>query len=196
MAQHETPNGHNMKKSPKTKGIGTEAVKAKTGKTLSEWFRILDDLGAKKLPHKEIVKHLHEKEKVPGWWCQMVTVEYERARGLRELHQKSTGGFAASASRTLDAPLSKVYKAWADEVQRSLWLPKGKIQVTTTTKNKYFRAAWDGNKSRINVGFYAKGADRCQVALDHEKLRSAAECAKMKKYWHAALGRLEKLLAP
>ena len=121
----------------------------------------------------------------------MVTVEYERARGLRELHQKSSGDFSASASRTLDAPLSKVYEAWADETQRSRWLPKGKIQVTTATKNKYFRAAWDGNKSRINVGFYAKGADRSQVALDHEKLRSAAECVKMKKYWHAAFTRLE-----
>jgi hypothetical protein len=183
-----------MKKPNTQKRMNDDAVKSKTGKTLSEWFRILDDLGAKKLPHKEIVKHLHEKENVPGWWCQMVTVEYERARGLRELHQKSSGEFAASASRTLDAPLSKVYEAWADETQRSRWLPKGNIQVTTATKNKYFRAAWDGNKSRINVGFYAKGTDRCQVALDHEKLRSAAECAKMKKHWHAAFTQLETYL--
>src|SRR3984957_18215421 len=108
MAQQGAIQGHIMKKSQNTKGIGAEAVKAKTGKLLTEWFRILDALGAKKLPHKEIVNYLHEKEKVPAWWCQMVAVEYERARGLRELHQKSSGEFDAPPSRTLAAPLSKV----------------------------------------------------------------------------------------
>ena len=184
-----------MKKPKVAKPMGDAAVKAKTGKVLAEWFRILDRVGAKKRPHKEIVKYLKEIEKVPSWWCQMVTVEYERARGLRELYQKSDGLFATSASRTLNAPLARVYKAWADETQRAEWLPNGKMEVTTATTDKSIRAAWDGNKSRLNVGFYGKGAGRCQVALDHEKLRSAAERAKMKKYWLDALGRLEEFLA-
>jgi len=183
-----------MKKPKEAKRMSDETVKAKTGKVLGEWFRILDNFGAKKLPHKEIAKYLHEKEKVPSWWCQMVTVEYERARGLREMYQKAGGGFAASASRTLVAPLAKVYEAWADETQRRRWLPDGKMDVTTTTKNKYFRAAWGDNRSRVNVGFYAKGAGRCQVAMDHEKLRSAGERAKMKKYWLDALICLESFL--
>lgn len=183
-----------MKKPKVAKPMGDDAVKAKTGKVLAEWFRILDSAGAKRRPHKEIVKYLKEKENVPSWWCQMVTVEYERARGLRELYQKADGLFATSASRTLNAPLARVYKAWADERQRAEWLPKGKMEVTTARKDKSIRAAWDGNKSRLNVGFYNKAVGRCQVALDHEKLPSAAERAKMKEYWLDALGRLEKYL--
>lgn len=184
-----------MKNLKTAKPMGDGAVKTKTGKVLVEWFLVLDRAGAKKWPHKEIVKYLKDEEKVPSWWCQMVTVEYERARGMREVYQKADGLFAASASRTLNAPLARVYDAWADETQRRAWLPKGKMDVTTARENKSLRAAWDGNKSRVNIGFYGKGAGRCQVALDHEKLRSAAERAKMKKYWLEALGRLEKHLA-
>src|SRR5579863_7088765 len=162
----------NMRKLAAAKKIGGDVVKAKTGKVLADWFRILDSAGAKKWPHKEIATYLKEKEKVASWWCQMVTVEYERARGLREVFQKADGLFAASASRTLDASLSRVYDAWADEAQRAQWLPDVKMEVTTARENKTIRAAWNGNKSRVNIGFYGKGAGRCQVALDHEKLAS------------------------
>ena len=36
--------------------MSDEAVKAKTGKTWKEWFAILDQAGAIKLTHQEIVK--------------------------------------------------------------------------------------------------------------------------------------------
>jgi hypothetical protein len=183
-----------MKKLKVAKPMSDGVVKTKTGKVFGEWFRILDGADAKKRPHKEIARYLKEEEKVRSWWCQMVTVEYERARGLRKLYQKADGRFAASASRTLNAPLARVYQAWADETQRRAWLPKGKMDVTTARENKSIRAAWDGNKGRVNIGFYGKSAGRCQVALDHEKLLSASERAKMKKYWLDALGRLEKHL--
>src|ERR1700677_4604156 len=97
-----------MTKTKEPKKISDEVVKAKTGKELDAWFRILDAAGAKKLPHKEIAQYLRDKEKVPSWWSQMITVEYERARGLRKMFQKAGGTFAASASRTLGAPLGKV----------------------------------------------------------------------------------------
>jgi hypothetical protein len=45
------------RKDPATKmtgRIGDEAVRAKTGKTWSQWFDILDKAGAKRISHKEI----------------------------------------------------------------------------------------------------------------------------------------------
>src|SRR5688572_13398015 len=58
------------------------AVKAKTGKDWAGWFGALDKAGAAKLKHSQIAELLHETHDIPGWWCQMVTVEYELARGL------------------------------------------------------------------------------------------------------------------
>jgi len=54
------------------------------------------------------------------------------------------------------------------------------------------RGKWGA--SRLSVGFYGKAADKTQVAVDHGKLASSRESAKMKSYWFAALGRLQNIL--
>ena len=64
-------------------GMSDAAVKAKTGKDWAGWFGALDKAGAANLNHPQIARLLHEKHGVAGWWSQMVTVEYELARGLR-----------------------------------------------------------------------------------------------------------------
>ena len=182
-----------MKKPREAKRSSDEAVKAKTGKVWAEWFKILDKADVKKWAHKEIAAYLHEKQKVAPWWCQMVTVEYERARGLREMHQKAGGDFAASASRTFGIPAAKIYNAWTDEKLRQRWLPGAKIEITTATPGKSIRAKW-GETTRLSVYFYPKGAEKTQIAVDHMKLASTKESAKMKSYWFNALDRLEKSL--
>ena len=48
--------------------------------------------------------------------------------------------------------------------------------------------------SRLSANFYAKGAGKSQVAVDHMKLPNSKECAKMKRYWFEALNRLQEIL--
>ncbi len=57
---------------------------------------------------------LNSRYKVGPWWCQMVAVTFEQARGLREKHQKP-GGYEISASKTVATPLQDLFGAWADE---------------------------------------------------------------------------------
>ena len=64
--------------------MSDDAVKARTGKTWTEWFAILDAAGAGKMTHPQIATYLSTEQAVPDWWSQMVTVTYEKARGLRE----------------------------------------------------------------------------------------------------------------
>jgi len=182
-----------MKKPRENKRSSDAAVKAKTGKVWAEWFRVLDKAGAKKWPHKEIAVYLYEKQNVPAWWAQMVSVGYERECGLRLKFQKCDGAFSASGSRTLAAPMTKAFAAWTDEKLRQRWLPGAKIEITSATPGKYVRAKWNGT-SRLSVGFFGKGRAKTQVAVDHEKLANSKECAKMKSYWFEALNRLEKIL--
>src|SRR5687768_7530326 len=105
-------------KNDKAPRMSDEAVKEKTGKTWKEWFAILDEAGAKKMNHQEIVKYLNTKQGVGPWWQQMVTVTYEQARGLREKHQKSDG-YQISVSRTLNTSLSKLFRYVANEKSRN-----------------------------------------------------------------------------
>lgn len=62
--------------------ISEEAVQAATGKNWQDWFRLLDDAGAARMTHKEIVGivgRLDEDDRVSGWWRQSIAVAYEKA---------------------------------------------------------------------------------------------------------------------
>lgn len=185
-----------MKKPRTQKQMSDEAVKARTGKIWAEWFEILDKAGAKKWRHQEISAYLAKAHQVGPWWTQMIAVPYEHARGIRQKFQKCDGEFAASGSRTLNVPMSKLYEAWTDEKLRRRWLPDAKMEITTATRNKSLRAKWDDGKSRLRVNFYAKGVGKTQAAVDHMQLPNSKESARMKTYWFEALNRLESQLAP
>lgn len=173
--------------------MSDSAVKAKTGKVWSEWFAILDKAGAAEMDHKSIAAYLSEKQKVPDWWCQMVTVTYEQARGKRELYQ-TIQGYQASASKTVDVPLSALYNAWDNPKTRKKWMLPGSLEVTTATEDKAVRCRWGNGKSRVDANFYSKAEMKSQVSISHTKLVDKAEVARVKEYWAAALEKMKALL--
>jgi len=175
--------------------MSDDAVKAKTGKTWKQWFSILDRAGAKKMTHQEIVKILHTDHNVGPWWTQMVTVAYEQSRGLREKHQRPDG-YQISVSRTVNSPISSVYKAFAGEKERQAWLGKDSdgLKVRTATANKSMRITWVDQKTSLEVGFMDKGAGKSQVVVQHSKLPDDKSAAKMKTYWGKALDRFKATL--
>lgn len=171
--------------------ISSDAVKAKTGKAWDDWFRILDSAGAAQWNHKETAAWLHAAQGVPAWWCQMVTVEYERARGLRQVHQK-VDGFSASISRTLPAPIAPVYALWAESKLRKKWL-SAEPKIRKATENRSLRITWpDG--TNVDVMFYAKGDTKMQLTIEHARLADAAAVQTQKEFWSAAIIRLKALL--
>jgi uncharacterized protein YndB with AHSA1/START domain len=172
--------------------MSDDSVKAKTGRTWNEWFKILDADGAKNLNHQEIVALLNKKHSVGPWWQQMVTVTYEQARGLREQHQKPEG-YEISVSRTIEAPIRKAFKTWTDEKMRKAWLPSN-LTIRKATANKSLRINWEDGKTSVAASFIPKGAGKCQVVAQHSKLPDAKTAAKMKSFWADALDRLKTMI--
>jgi hypothetical protein len=172
--------------------ISDAAVKKATGCTWERWYKALDQFGARKLDHKGIVALAGKlSPRMNGWWQQMVTVSYEQARGLRQKHEKPEG-FEVSASKTVAVPLVKLYRAWTDARLRRRWLGAARFTVSKATPNRSMRIRWGDGSSRVNVMFYAKGAAKSQVAVQHGHLPSAAAGKKTQAFWKA---RLEKLPA-
>ena len=173
----------------RTTGISDEAVRAKTGKAWADWFAILDRGGAAQVKHKEIAKLLHEKHCCAPWWSQMITVGYERARGLREKHQTATG-YSVSGSKTIGASANRLFRAWRDDVERRHWLKAAKFEIRKATPPKSLRIVWDHGESRVEVMFYARCKNKVQVSVQHLRLADRNEAAKMKGYWAKALNHL------
>ncbi len=177
----------------KYNGMSSEAVAKRTGKSWKEWLAILDKQGAKKMAHPGIASMVHTKFGCPGWWSQMVTVGYEQARGLRIKHQ-TAAGFSISRSVTLPVSTAAAYKAWDDSKSVRKWLGETGFERRTSHKNKTMRLGWVDGKTTVEIGFYPKGAQKCSVAVQHNKLADAKSAAKMKSYWEGKLDRLRTLL--
>jgi Domain of unknown function (DUF4287) len=172
-------------------GISSEAVAAKTGKGWPEWCRILDAAGAKKMTHREIAALLRTRHGIGSWWQQMITVGYEQSRGLREKYQKGKV-YSITVSRTVAAPVSALYKAWADEKVRRRWLDRKGLVVRGPASHKTVRVRWPEGATNLLVAFYPRGKGKGQVAVSHEKLADAKAAARMKRYW---AGKLDRLVA-
>jgi hypothetical protein len=168
------------------------AVKAKTGKDWAGWFGALDKAGAAKLDHRSIAQMLVHKHGVPGWWSQMVTVEYERARGLRVRHE-TTSGFSVGVTKTIETGLSDLYAATANAARRKKWFPEGEFKPSSQTKDKYLNGAWN-TTARLNIGFYAKGEGKSQIAVQVSKLAKQTDVEKERKAWKAAVLKLQQML--
>ncbi len=173
-----------------------EAVAKATGKTPEEWNSILDAAGARDLTHKEIATMLREEHGVSPWWSQHVTVDYERARGMRERYQ-TTRGYQISVSKTLPVSLSELYSAFADTQHRGQWLPEAPISIRKDTPEKTTRAAWtDGNgtETSLDISYYASRESKSRITVMQSKLADAEDVEARRAYWKAALERLAKYL--
>jgi len=171
--------------------ISDEKVKAATGRGWMGWFVILNKANAGALPHKQIAQLLYDKG-CPGWWSQMITVEYEWARGGRQKHEQ-TGGFSVSITKVMPVDLPVLFSAATDPKLRAKWFPKGAFEETSKTENKYWRGKWKKD-ARLEVGFYAKGAGKSQIALQVNKLPDAGSVEKERAAWKKAFEKLATLL--
>ena len=170
--------------------VSEETVLAKTGKTWAEWLAILDQAGATQMNHKEIVAYLVEHYQLKNWWQQTVAVTYEQARGLRDRHENAQG-YQVSASKTVQAPVERLFSAWEDEKQRAAWLPDPEFEVRKATPAKSMRITWVDGKTSVDVGFFPKSEGRSMVAVLHSRLPDAQAVTRQKEYWVKALDRLE-----
>jgi uncharacterized protein YndB with AHSA1/START domain len=172
--------------------VSEAAVQKATGRSTSEWFRILDEAGAATLSHREIVALLGNEEGVSGWWQQMITVAYEKSRQLRRTHERPDG-FSVSGSKTINVPVERLFEAWFDPDQRVRWLVD-ELTIRRSTPSRSLRITWADGRSNVSVTLNRKGEEKSQVGVEHSKLVDEGEAARMKAHWADALKRLKELL--
>ena len=103
-------------------------------------------------------------------------------------------GYQMSASKTIAAPVDRLYRAWTDGRLRKRWLGDADFSVRKATTNRTLRLTW-GKGGSVEVYFVSKGIGRGQVAVGHTKLASAAAVERMKRWWTLRLAALDKMVA-
>jgi hypothetical protein len=128
------------------------------------------------------------------WWAQTLTVDYEQARGLRAPGGARDGTFTVGVSRTVAVPAQRLFDAFVDATPRRRWLPGAVLRERTSIRSRSARFDWKDDGTRVIVGFTPKGRTRSQVALNHERLRSARAAREAKAYWSERMAALKALL--
>ncbi len=172
--------------------MSDEKVKVATGKAWAEWVSLLDAAGLSAATHQQIVAVL-KANGVGSWWRQMVTVGYERAKGLRVKNMSCAGDYKVAVSRTFAASIDRVFSAWNAPAELDSWLREVGAVVRTANLNKNLRITWPGG-STVVVNLIAKGEAKTQCTADHTKLAGTDDVEAKRAYWAEALERLRQHL--
>lgn len=173
--------------------VSDQAMRDATGRDWAGWLTMLDEWGALDHTHTETARYLVDEHGISGWWSQAVTVGYERARGMRRLHEVSSG-FAVGANRTIAVALQRASDAFTDAALRRKWLPDVDLRQRTTKPGWSARFDWPKDGSRVVVYFVPKADDRTQVSVQHERLPDSDAAERMKSFWRERLTELKKQL--
>jgi uncharacterized protein YndB with AHSA1/START domain len=184
--------------------ISDEAVQKATGKGWNEWFQIIDRAGGAEMNHKEIARHLYDREGVSGWWSQCVTVGYEFARGRRVTGETADAGFEVGVHKTVEISKTAAWKAVTATGWMARWLyaaPKliekrpfnnekvaGEVRVVQPGEK--IRLAWKPagweRSSIVQISVQTAPNGKTRLAFHHEKLADAKMREQMRAHWKAA----------
>ncbi len=170
-----------------------EPMHGPTDRSLSEWVRMLDEWGARERTHPEIVEWLTSEHDVPPWWRQDITVRYEKHIGRRVLGQRGST-FSATGTKVISVPPAVARSAWTEADFRRGWLPE--VELRQRPNRVQIAARFDVNdgEGRVLVSFDARGDDRTQVAVEHEKLPTQQAAKRWTAFWRQRLVVLKELL--
>lgn len=163
-------------------------IRAATGRSWAQWFRLLDRFDTAAAGHSATVRHLADEHGCPRWWRQRIAGAHAEARGLLTPPARS---LAANTSRTLSVSIDDLYRAWQGRAPGK-WL-QTKFKVHRANANRSLRLDWPDHTS-VEIYFWAKGERRSQVNVMHRQLADEAEVASKKAFWSAALDQLQAIL--
>ncbi|MBC8063984.1 MAG: SRPBCC domain-containing protein [Chlorobia bacterium] len=192
--------------------LTNDSCKAATGKTMDEWYAILDDFDAIKKGRRDSTVFLRDDQKVDLWWCTTLAVEYEAARRLKEKDGRLKGYFICS-TKTISAPVEKVYSAWTDAGLLSKWfgdstkvnlIEGGTFENADGNRGEYkrirehkdLRFIWKGeqDESIVDMILQDKGGGKTGLLINHDRLQSRAEADGVRAAWADALTKLKSLV--
>lgn len=197
--------------SPTPRGQVSDAkAREKTGRGLDHWFAVLDAFGGVARGHTALARHLFADHGVPSWYCQGITVAYERAHGARAVNQRCDGEYEVSISKVLGATPRQVALALTDARRRKHWTagvnaglvralvrglgsPSTKGVIVRPDGQGRFRYKWD--ETSVQGMLLPKAGGKVSLVVTQSKLADAAAVERQRAEWRIALNALASFLS-
>jgi hypothetical protein len=183
-------------------GLSDAKSREKTGHGLDHWFDVLDRVGGVEKGHTALARHLSGDHGVPGWYCQGITVAYERARGARAVNQRCDGEYEVSASKVIKGSTADVIAALTHARRRARWVPKADPDLAKalaaafdapTSKGVVVRADGQGRfrykwgATIVQMYLLPKGVGKVSLVVTNSTLADGAMVEARRALWRTAL---------
>lgn len=190
--------------------IDDATCQMETGKTLAEWFAVLDEMDALKIGRREAIFRMNQIKSDP-WWPTTIFVEYERKNGIVKKDGRAEG-YTICVTKSINAPVDKVYRIWnerlaewfGDSASQELseggkFTCQGGTAATFTRirENKDLRMTWEHPgctaPMTLDVIFQDNKGKTLMNAMT-SRVQTRGETDGLREAWSAALTRLKALV--
>lgn len=193
--------------------VTDDACKKATGKTLAQWFQLLDKNAALEKGRRETVSFIYDDAGKNAWWSVTIAVEYEKHKDIKKkdgLHE----GYGVCPTKTIAAPISKIYNFLADSKLFNSWYGAkvdggvkdgGKFtssdgeygEYLRVRENKDLRLSWNHKNALaptlVDITFMEKGS-KTTIMVNHSRIQTRAEADGLHAAWGEALERLKGMV--
>jgi len=183
--------------------VSDAKAREKTGHGLDHWFAVLDAFGGVSRGHTALARHLFADHGVPSWYCQGITVAYERAHGARAVNQRCDGEYEVSVSKVLAATPRDVARALTDPKRRKHWTPGVDAQLVKALAGGLsgpsakgvivrpdgqgrFRYKW--GETSVQGMLLPKPGGKVSLVVTNSTLADGAMVERRRALWRTALG--------
>lgn len=193
--------------------IGDAAARTATGRTLGEWFAVLDAGGGTAASRRALGVLLAGTHGVDPWWSSTLICEYELARGVLDQDGRPRG-YTVCATKRIAAASADCFAAFADARALDAWLGPGhtldfrvggrlanadgnRATIRGIVPGKTVRYLWQDPDLTLPAPVEATcqavgGKTTVMVTLD--RLQTRAEADGYRRAWGEALTRLKSVL--
>ncbi len=186
------------------------ATKAATGRSLADWYRLLDGAGGPARGRRELGNLLQDTHKLDPWWATTLLIGHEAAHGLVEKDGRPKG-YMVCATKAVKASPARCQAAFADAKALDAWLGAkhagelvdggtvtnadgNRLAVRKITPGKTIRFVWQqadaAPDTPVEVKFQPVG-ERTTVMVTHDRLPDRAAADGFRRAWGAALEKLK-----
>lgn len=189
------------------------AAKKKTGRSLGEWFSLLDQRGGPAAGRRELGQLLHNEFKVEPWWASTIVGQYEAAHGLKEKDGRLKGYTICSTKSIKASPAdcaahfesAAALNAWLGDKHALEFKDGGTLKnsdgnqalIKKINPGKNIRLIWQqtgiGDNTPVEIKFAPAGT-KTTVMVTHERLQTREEADGLRAAWGEALDRLKAVI--
>jgi len=196
------------------KAIDDATCKADTGKTMGEWFKLMDAHGGLAKGRRELGNGLLQTTHgMDTWWATTLNIEYEARHGAKEKDGRAKG-YMICATKSIKATPAACYALFKDAKSLDRWLgPKheyalkegatlanadgNRATVKKVSPDKMIKLDWTqadaAPNTPVEVKFQPAGA-KTTVMVQHDRLQTRADADGMRRAWGEALDRLKSVV--